>query len=315
MTAGKDTVLSYFGLRTIGLGGSPKRPILNGKPTFFAGFLDQSWWPDGIYTAPTDAALESDLIAAKTFGFNMIRLHQKVNPERWYYHADRHGIFVFQDAVQKYGHATNKTVPLFVADLRAMINGRGNHPCIVQWTVFNERDCVRAFIEKPNDVKSMVDLVKELDPTRLVDTNSGGPANGLHVGDVNDIHSYPYPNVKGAAAEGEQYGMIGEFGGIGAFVPGKEWVPKRCHTYLKAESAADEAAKYIEMAKTIEAAVGMVSACVYTQLTDVELECDGLLNFDRTNKFDAQHTQDIATANRAIIAASDRLNEHAVYFV
>merc|ERR1712118_562078 len=104
-----------------------------------------------------------------------------VNPERWYYNADRHGIFVFQDAVQKYGHATNKTVPLFVADLRAMINGRGNHPCIVQWTVFNEGDCVRAFIEKPNDVKSMVDLVKELDPTRLVDTNSGGPANGLHV--------------------------------------------------------------------------------------------------------------------------------------
>merc|ERR1711937_148169 len=118
----------------------------------------------------------------------------------------------------------------------------------------------------------MGDLVRKLDPSRLVDTNSGGPANGLHVGDVNDIHSYPYPNVTGALAQGDQYGMIGEFGGIGAFMPGKEWVPKRCHTYLKVDSPDDEAAKYIAMAKTIEGAVGKVSACVYTQTTDVELE-------------------------------------------
>jgi hypothetical protein len=288
------------------------RPLLNGNFTFAAGFLDQSWWPDGQYTAPTDAALESDLVATKMFGLNMIRLHQKVNPERWYYFADKHGLLIFQDMIQKYGGASAATIPYFVDDLKAMINGRSNHPCIVQWETFNEGDCWSVFKTKPYDVQGITELAKQLDPTRLVDTDSGGGANNDHIADVNDIHSYPYPGDPQPSAT--QYAMIGEFGGIGAFIKGKEWVPGACHTYLHVDTSADEADKYVEMAKTIESRVDHVSASVYTQTTDVELECDGFLNYDRSNKFDDQQTKAIADANQAIIqAGSKHFTEVAEY--
>jgi hypothetical protein len=280
------------------------KPLLNGDYTFLAGFLDQSWWPDGQYTAPSDEALEYDLTATKMFGLNMIRLHQKVNPERWYYHADRKGLVIFQDMIQKYGHASDATIPYFVDDLKAMIAGRGNHPSIVQWTTFNEGDCWGVFKTPPYDVQGIVDLAKQLDPTRLVDTDSGGGANNLHIGDVNDIHSYPYP---GDPQPSTQYAMIGEFGGIGAFVAGKEWVENKCHTYLHVDTPHDEAEKYIEMAKTIQDRVDHVSASVYTQTTDLELECDGFLNYDRSNKFSDADTKAIAAANQAIIKASEDL--------
>merc|ERR1712178_618673 len=187
-----------------------------------------------------------------------------------------------------------------------MINGRGNHPCIVQWETFNEGDCWSVFKTPPYDVAGIVKLAKELDPTRLVDTDSGGGANNMHIADVNDIHTYPYPGDP--QPSGTQYGMIGEFGGIGAFVQGKEWVPGKCHTYLKVDTATDEANKYIEMAKTIESRVDHVSASVYTQTTDLELECDGFLNYDRSNKFSDDETKAIFDANQAIIKASEKLN-------
>jgi len=299
-----DRVVSYFGLRTFELGPGPAgdRPLLNGKFTFLAGFLDQSWWPDGQYTAPTDAALAHDVEAVPMFGLNMIRLHQKVNPERWYYHTDRLGVVVLQDMVQKYGHATNATVPYFVADLKAMISGpRGNHPSIVQYETFNEGDCWRVFTSPPYDVAGIVQLSKQLDPTRLVDTDSGGQANSLHIGDVNDIHSYPYPGD--VQPNASQYAMVGEFGGIGAFVPGKEWKPQSCHTYKYVATPAEEASTYIGMAQTLLNRSDHVSASVYTQTTDVELECDGFLNYDRTNKFDSTATAAIREANQALIHA------------
>merc|ERR1739848_208951 len=124
-----------------------------------------------------------------------------------------------------------------------------------------EADCWRVFNKSKGaayDVSDIVDLSKQLDPTRLVDTDSGGGANNLHIGDVNDIHSYPYPGDP--QPSGTQYAMVGEFGGIGAFVDGKEWVPGKCHTYLHVDQVHDEAAKYIEMAKTIQGAVDHVSA-------------------------------------------------------
>ena len=296
-----DSVTAYFGLRTFVLGDGPKgkRPLLNGNFTFLAGFLDQSWWPDGQYTAPTDEGLAYDIEAVPMFGLNMIRLHQKVNPERWYYHADRLGVVVFQDAVQKYGHASDATIPFFKDDMTAMITGRGNHPCIVQFETFNEGDCWSVFKTAPNDVAGIVSLAKKLDPTRLIDTDSGGGANNLHIADVNDIHSYPQPGDPQPSST--QYAMIGEFGGIGAFVEGKEWKPKSCHTYLHVDTPHDEAATYVNMSKTIASRVDHVSASVYTQTTDVELECDGFLNYDRTNKFSAADTEAIRKANQAII--------------
>merc|ERR1712146_672495 len=188
-----------------------------------------------------------------------------------------------------------------MGDLTAMIKGRGNHPCIVQWETFNEGDCWQVFKAKPYDVEGITKLAKSLDPTRLVDTDSGGGANNLHIADVNDIHSYPYPGDPKPSQT--QYAMIGEFGGIGAFLPGKEWVPGKCHTYLHVNTPGDEADKYVEMAKTIESRVDHVSASVYTQTTDLELECDGFLNYDRSSKFTKEQTKAIYDANRAIIDA------------
>jgi hypothetical protein len=214
-----DTVGSYFGMREVTLmqytlpksSAVGSRPAINGNFSFLAGWLDQSWWPDGEYTAPSDDALAFDVQAVKNFGLNMIRLHQKVNPERWYYVADRLGVAILQDAVQKYGGASNATREPFLSDLKNMIDGRYNHPSIIQWEVFNEGDCVGVF----PDVAAVVKWVQDYDPSRLVDTNSGGPGNDLHVGSVNDIHTYPWPGSPDTTAT--QWALVGEFGGIGSF--------------------------------------------------------------------------------------------------
>ena len=313
-----DKVTAYFGLRTFELADVPapgraagsdatvKRPFLNGNFTFLAGWLDQSWWPDGQYTAPTDAALAFDIEAVKTVGMNMVRLHQKVNAERWYYAADRVGVVIFQDMVQKYGGAKADLIPYFVADLKAMINGRGNHPCIVQWETFNEGDCWEVFKDAPYRVQDIVDLTKKTDRMgRLVDTDSGGGANNLKYADVFDIHDYPNPGDPKPSAT--QYAMIGEFGGLGAFVKGKEWVPGKCHTYEKVDTPLQEADKYIIMAVTILNNIQDVSASVYTQITDLELECDGFYNYDRTNKFTKEQTEAVAVANQKLIQTSQSL--------
>jgi len=270
------------------------RPTINGNFTFLVGWLDQSWWPDGQYTAPTDAALQFDLQAVKTFGMNTVRLHQKVNSERWYYHADRLGVVVLQDMIQKFGATNSQTIDYFKSDLTAMIKGRYNHPSIIQWDTFNEGDCVGAF--NPAEI---VQLARQLDSSRLVDTNSGGPANDLHIGDVNDWHTYAYPKLPSQSSN--QYLMVGEFGGIGAFISGKEWVPGGCWTYLKVNGASDLANTYIQMANSIQALSDNLSASIYTQITDLEEECDGFFTYDRVNKFTAQQTAAIAAANRAII--------------
>jgi hypothetical protein len=283
-----------------------KRPVLNDKFTFLAGWLDQSWWPDGQYTAPSDDALKSDITAVKTFGLNMVRLHQKVNPKRWYYHADTVGVAIMQDAVQKYGRASQATILPFVHDLVAMIEGRGNHPCIIQWVTFNEGDCIGVFNTKPYTVQDIVALAKKTDwQGRPVDTDSGPRPNTppYKVGDVNDIHDYPYP--KHPMPSETKYAMIGEFGGIGAFITGKEWVPSGCYTYLKVDTPSEEAATYVKMAGQLLNVTLDVSASVYVQITDLELECDGFLTYDRTNKFSAADTKAIHDANRALIFSSN----------
>lgn len=301
VSTSSDSITSYFGLRTFALGDGPKgkRPLLNGKFTFAAGFLDQSFFPDGLYTAPSDDALAYDIQVVPMFGMNMIRLHQKVNPERWYYHADKLGVLVFQDMVQKYGGADEATIPYFIADFKAMVKGRGNHPSIVQFTTFNEGDCWAVFKNKPWDVAAVVALAKELAPNRLIDTDSGGGANNQHIGDVNDIHSYPWPGDPQPSTT--QYAMIGEFGGIGAFQEGHMWTASGCFAYLHTPTAADEADTYVKMAAMIQNRTDHISASVFTQTTDLERECDGFLNYDRTNKFNAAQTKAIHDANQAII--------------
>lgn len=301
-------ILSYFGMRAFELYTPPTQqgavPILNGNEIFLAGWLDQSYWPDGIYTAPTDEALLFDLQAVKHFGLNMVRLHQKVNPERWYYHADRLGILIFQDAVQKYLGASKATIPHFEADLVAMIKGRGNHPSIIQWTAFNEEDCWGVFNETSHSISDIVALIRETDwQDRLVDTDSGGRANGLldKTGNVNDIHSYPWPG--NPTPDTEKYAMVGEFGGLGFFVDGSEWMPGKCFAYLECPTAQNITDAYVEMARQLRVRSDHIRASVYTQITDVEVECDGFLNYDRSIKFSPSQLRRLADANRALIAS------------
>ena len=183
----------------------------------------------------------------------MVRLHQKVNPERWYYHADKAGVAVFQDMPKKYlaQGRTNATVGYFVSDLTAMVRGRGSHPCILQWTAFNEGDCWRVFTkDNPPSVGGVVALFKQLDPHRLVDTGSGDPSVSVldygkptpgqswdfnNTGDVTDVHTYPVPGDPRPGnprtpfgAHGTRYGMVGEYSGLGATPAGKEYLPGRC---------------------------------------------------------------------------------------
>ena len=193
-----------------------------------------------------------------------------------------------------------------------MIEGRGNHPCIVQWETFNEGDCWAVFdaAGPPHSVNDTVALARRTDwQHRLVDTDSGGGANDQPEGDVNDIHSYPDPGDP--TPKGNKYAMIGEFGGIGAFVAGKEWVPGKCHTYEKVDTPQDEADTYVKMAAKILSQIGHLSASVYTQITDVELECDGFLNYDRSTKFTPAQTAAIRDANLKLIEASRRFEVRA----
>lgn len=277
------------------------RPLLNNNFTFLAGWLDQSWFPDSLYTAPTDEALAFDVSAVKTFGFNMVRLHQKVNPQRWYYYADKLGVALQQDAVQKFGAGQDSTSAWFASDLKNMVDDLRAHPSVIAWTIFNEHDCVG---DSGMDPAALVSWLSAYDSTRLIDTNSGGPANNLYIGDFDDLHSYPYPSKAfNAANDSAQLRSFGEFGGIGAFVDGKEWVTGKCHTYLPAPLPEDEAAVYVNMTQQLAARRDYdgLSISIYTQIVDVELECDGFLNYDRTDKFDAETHAKIVAANEALI--------------
>jgi beta-galactosidase/beta-glucuronidase len=316
-----DQVVGYFGLRSFRVGkqqpNNVTRPLLNGKFTFLAGWLDQSWWPDGQYTAPTDDALASDVHAVPLFGLNMIRLHMKVNPERWYYHADNLGVVVFQDMVQKIcvNSCTQAMLAQYISDLKAMIIGRRNHPCIVQFTLLNEIDMWHLFNHTmPYDLPGLLKFARNLAPDHLIDMESG--ANGVYssdparasLGDVVDLHTYPAPTQRPNTTS-HQYAMLGEFGGVGAFVAGKVWRPptptqKSCFAYNLPShplaTPADEADAYIKMTDTLVAWSNTLSASVYTQISDVELECDGFLNYDRTNKFDDATTEAIKLANQRL---------------
>jgi hypothetical protein len=283
------------------------RPTINGEPTFFAAWLDQSYWPDGGFTAPTDAALRSDLEAAKALGLNAIRLHTTVRSERWYYAADMLGINVLQDFVQKFNRenypTVPETVPLFLADAAALIDQRGSHPSVVQWNLFNEGDCVSQF-----DVAAVLNASKVLDASalghgRLFNVNSGGPANALGLGDVNDVHTYPFPGSPVPTAT--QFSMVGEWGGLGWWPAGggAVWQNGGCYAPgIALASAQLLADSLVAFTADIEL-TGLQSASVVTQATDVECECDGLLNYDRTAKFSDAQRDAIAAANQRLIAS------------
>lgn len=288
---GGETVKSYFGLRDVKIAkdaGGVNRIMLNGKECFMVGPLDQGYWPDGIVTAPNDEALRFDIEKTKALGFNMTRKHVKVEPARWYYWADKLGLLVWQDMPSPlppkdtYTEAGKRE---YEAELRRLIDNRFNSPSIVMWVVFNEG---WGQFETPRFVK----LVKELDPSRLVDNASGW--TDAKCGDVVDIHSYPEPNCP--PLEDARACVLGEFGGLGLPVDGHMW--KKDHWGYQAMKDAEQLTRRYEslLKRAYDLRAKGLCAAVYTQITDVEIEANGLLTYDRrVTKPDAER---VAATNR-----------------
>ncbi len=286
-----DTVRSYFGLRDIKVAKDEKgvnRLMLNGKECFMVGPLDQGYWPDGIVTAPTDEALRWDIVQTKALGFNMTRKHVKVEPARWYYWADREGLLVWQDMPsplppkEAYTEAGKRQYEI---ELRRLIDNRFNSPSIVMWVVFNEG---WGQFETPRFTR----LVKELDPSRLANNASGWTDN--KVGDVVDVHTYPDP--KCPPSDEARACVVGEFGGLGLPVPDHMW--KKDHWGYQAMKDQEHLTRRYEqlLKSSYEQREQGLCAVVYTQITDVEVEANGLYTYDRrVLKTDFNRTQ---AANR-----------------
>jgi len=296
-----DDVKSYFGMRKISVGpdadGTP-RLCLNNQPLFQFGPLDQGFWPDGIYTAPTDAALRNDIVMIKQLGFNLARKHVKVEPDRWYYWADKLGLLVWQDMpsssvgdnrTDRIRAGNEEAATQFETELRALIEGRGNHPCIVMWVPFNEG-------WGQYDTARIAETVKQLDPTRLVDNASGWTDHGA--GDVQDMHHYPAPAV--LKLETNRAAVLGEFGGLGLPVRGHTWQAEKNWGYQSFTNSAALTAAYLKLVDALRPLAGKpgLAAAVYTQTTDCEVEVNGLMTYDRALvKMDAAK---IADANRGV---------------
>lgn len=305
-----DKIKSYFGMRSITLGkvNGVVRPLLNGHFVFQLGVLDQGYWPDGIYTAPTDKAIKFDISFAKRAGFNLIREHMKVEPQRWYYWADKLGMLVWQDmpAMWYPDKDTTRNRVRFRKELKTMIDQHYNSPSIITWVPFNEN--WGAF-----DVKSITAWVKKYDLSRLVDGNSGfnncpsyqksygDPGNG----DFIDKHIYvgpygaPKPSKTRAAA-------LGEFGGVGLFVRGHLW-PVQSNAYKFMPTKKDLTDEYVLLLNEVDQLMKYkgLSVAIYTQLTDVEHEIDGLLTYDR--EVEKMNIKRVKAINSAVIRDSKSL--------
>lgn len=268
-----ERVSSYFGMRKVGLQKDSQgvmRIALNGHPVFQIGTLDQGFWPDGIYTAPTDEALRSDIEFLKQAGFNLVRKHVKVEPERWYYWCDKLGLLVWQD-MPSGNNATPEGRREFEAELFHMVTGLENHPSIIAWVLFNEG-------WGQFDTERLTRQLQRWDPTRLVNNASGW--TDMRVGDMIDVHSYPGPDCP--IPESRRAAVLGEFGGLGLAVDGHSW-SSRSWGYLMLTNSTDLTRRYLRAFKQIWALHRFrgLDAAVYTQTTDVETECNGLLSYDR----------------------------------
>jgi hypothetical protein len=296
-----DEIVCYFGMRKISLGKDEHgnlRLCLNNKPYFMFGPLDQGFWPDGLYTAPTDEALRYDIEMTKKLGFNLARKHVKVEPDRWYYWCDKLGLLVWQDMpsgdryikpnepdIQRSAESAEQ----FETELRALLAGRGNHPCIVMWVPFNEG-------WGQYDTQRIAKWIKDNDPSRLVNNTSGWSDRG--VGDVNDLHKYPGPGSP--APEANRAAVLGEFGGLGLPVKGHTWQAEKNWGYRSFTNAAALTTAYVGLVEQLPGLVASngLSAAVYTQTTDVEVEVNGLMTYDRAVvKMDAKR---IAEANEKL---------------
>ncbi len=273
-----DSVESYFGMRSIDIGRAVDghhRLFLNGEPLFQYGTLDQGWWPDGLYTAPTDEALASDVRKTKELGFNLIRKHVKVEPARWYYHCDREGILVWQD-MPNGNNEEPEAQDQFARELEAVVESLKNHPSIVMWVPFNEG-------WGQHDTEDVVARLEGADPDRLVNNASGWTDAG--VGDVMDIHRYPGPGAPAPETVSPlrpRAAVLGEFGGLGLPLAGHTWVDEDNWGYRSYETLEGLNQAYTDLLTQLRPLIGEgLAAAVYTQATDVEVEVNGVMTYDR----------------------------------
>jgi hypothetical protein len=276
-----DEVASYAGMRKIALGKDDQgylRLFLNDKPLFQFGPLDQGWWPDGLYTAPTDAALRFDLETIKALGLNMLRKHVKVEPDRLYYWCDKLGLLVWQDMPSAlYDRESWPADALAGRDAqwegewKAIMDALSNHPSIVMWVPFNEG-------WGQYDTERVTAWTKQHDPTRLVNNASGWTDKGA--GDVSDIHSYPGPAMP--PVEANRAAVLGEFGGLGLPLSGHLWQAEGNWGYRNFDDTQVYEARYAELIKNLYPLVDKgLAAAVYTQTSDCEVEVNGLMTYDR----------------------------------
>jgi beta-galactosidase/beta-glucuronidase len=284
-----DKIKSYFGMRKISTRRDDKGVVrlqLNNRDYFQFGPLDQGWWPDGLYTAPSDEALLYDIRKTKDFGFNMIRKHVKVEPARWYYHCDREGILVWQDMPSgdqspewqtrnyfngKELERTARSEENYRREWKEIMDLCYSNPCIVTWVPFNE---AWGQFKTPE----IVEWTKNYDPSRLVNPASGG--NHYDTGDMLDIHNYPDPVI--VMFDGKRACVLGEYGGIGLALEDHLWEKDRNWGYVQYKTSEEATDAYIKLAEKLKQLIpACYSAAVYTQTTDVEIEVNGLMTYDR----------------------------------
>lgn len=289
-----DEVKSYFAMRKISLApdnAGVQRIMLNDKAVFQYGPLDQGWWPDGLYTAPTDEALKFDIEKTKAMGFNMIRKHVKVEPARWYRYCDEMGMLVWQDMPSGdlgnrwdsrpgiIGRATDKartpeSEAAYRTEWKEIMQDLHNFPSIVVWVPFNEAWGQFKTTE-------IVKWTMQQDPSRLVNPASGG--NFESVGHLYDLHNYPEPAMPDASLFGKSMAVVlGEFGGLGLPLEGHTWQTKNNWGYQTFKNNDELLARYTQFIETLPKLISKgLSAAVYTQTTDVEVETNGLMTYDR----------------------------------
>lgn len=309
-----DAVEGYTAMRKISVmtdADGHKRMALNNHILFQYGPLDQGWWPDGLYTAPTHEAMVHDLKMTKEYGFNMIRKHIKVEPATWFRACDELGILVWQDmpsfADNQKNHwsqgddvydagtdwpATQAAKDNYYKEWSEIMDQHMKYPCIVMWVPFNEA-------WSQFDTREVCAFTKSKDPSRLVNQASGGNWVSDCPGEILDSHYYPQPQMR--ILDPDKVNVLGEYGGIGLPLEGHLWQEGRNWGYIKyetSEAVTDQYVEYTEMLKTLVTRDGC-SAAVYTQTTDVEGEVNGLMTYDRrVNKLDVER---VRAANQSVI--------------
>lgn len=289
-----DEIRSYFAMRKISVGtdaNGVKRILLNNEFLFQYGPLDQGWWPDGLYTAPTDAALKFDIEKTKELGFNMIRKHVKTEPARWYTYCDKLGMLVWQDmpsgdlgarwesrpGVEGVGEEmvrTEASEAIYRKEWTAIMDAFYNFPCIIIWTPFNEA-------WGQFKTKEISEWTMKKDPSRLINIASGG--NFFSDAQIMDLHNYPAPAMPSVELFGTKQALVlGEFGGLGLPLDGHTWQDKNNWGYQNFKSQDELYQRYASFIERLPKLISKgLSAAVYTQTTDVEVEVNGLMTYDR----------------------------------